>query len=173
MPTFNIKSTADLQRMLQYAEKHVKFALEEVAKVVEEEIKDYIMKNLYNDYDPQAYTRTYDYINSLTVKKAVKEGNGYVVELFFDPDKITPRPPDDVGRWSSHSSITSYNGGGTGDDVSDMIPIWMEYGTNGSLWDRDGIYTMENTKEIMEQTKYHLYEIKKILESKGFKIEII
>lgn len=173
MATFNIRTTADLKKMLQYAERHVKIALEEVAKVVEEEIKNYVMKNLYNAYEPTHYTRTYDYINSLTVRKARKEGNGYTVEIFFDTDKIYPRAPDEKGRWSRHSSITSYNKGRTPDDVSDMIPVWIEYGTNGSLWDRDGIYTMENTKKIMEQTKYHLHEIKKILEKRGFKIEIV
>lgn len=164
--------------MLQHLEKHVKFSLEEVAKIVEEEIKDYVMKNLYNEYTPTHYTRTYDYINSLTVKKARKEGNGYAVEIFFDTDKIYPRPPDGdgkggLGRWSRHSSITSYNGGGSGDDMSDMIPLWIEEGVSGSLYDRDGIYTMENTKKIMEQTKYHLHAIKAILEKKGFKVEIV
>lgn len=173
MATFNIKTTADLKRMLQYAERHMKFALEEVAKIVEEEIKDYIKHNLYDAYSPTHYTRTYDYINSLTVGKVKKEGSGYTIEIFFDTDKIYPQPPDGVGRWSRHSSITSYNNGGSGDDVSDMIPIWIEYGTSGSLWDRDGIYSMENTKKIMEQTKYHLHEIKKVLEKRGFKIDIV
>lgn len=173
MATFNIKTTADLKRVMQHLEKHVKFSLEEVAKIVEGEIRDYIKRNLYDKYSPTHYTRTYDYINSLTIRKAKKVGDGYSVEIFFDTDKIMPRPSDGAGRWSRHSSITSYSGGGSGDDVSDMIPIWMEYGTNGSLWDRDGIYTMENTKKIMEQTKYHLHEIKKILEKRGFTIKIV
>lgn len=164
---FDIRTTADLQKMMKYVEKHVKFALEDVAKVVEEEIKYYVKTNLYDDYEPSAYTRTYDYINSLTVKKANKIDNGYEVELFFDTDKIFPRPPDGLGRWSRHSSITSYNTGGSGDDVSHMIPHWLEYGVSGSLWDRDGIYSMENTKEIMEQTKYHLHEIVKALGKRG------
>ena len=173
MATFNIKTTADLKRVMQHLERHVKFSLEEVARVVEEEIKDYIKRNLYDKYEPQAYTRTYDYINSLTIRKAKKIGNGYSVEIFFDTDKIMPRPPDGAGRWSRHSSITSYNRGGSGDDVSDMIPVWMEYGTSGSLWDRDGIYSIENTKKIMEQTKYHLHEIVKILKSRGINAEIV
>ena len=174
MADFKINSTSDLERMLKYIEKHMKFALEDVAKMVEEEIKDYVMRNLYNIDSPTAYTRTYDYINSLTVSKVKQNADGgYTVEIFFDTDKIMPQPPDGEGRWSRHSSITSYNGGGSGDDVSDMIPVWLEYGTNGGLFDRDGIYAMENTKKIMEETKYHLYEIKKILEKKGFKIEIV
>lgn len=172
MATFNIKTTADLKRVMQYLERHVKFSLEEVAKIVEEEIKDYIKRNLYDKYEPQAYTRTYDYINSLTIRKAKKVGNGYAVEIFFDTDKIMPRPPDGKGRWSSHSSITSYNRGGGGDDVSDMIPLWLEYGHDG-IWSRDGIYSMENTKKIMEQTKYHLHEIVKILKSRGINAEIV
>ena len=173
MTTFNVNSTSDLKRVLQHLERHVKYSLEEVAKVVEGEIKDYVMKNLYNKHSPTHYTRTYDYINSLTVKKAKSVNNGHVVEIFFDTSKITPRSPDGADRWSRHSSITSYYGGASGDDVSDMIPIWMEYGTSGSLWDRDGIYSMENTKNIMEQTKYHLYEIQKILKKLGIQTEIV
>ncbi len=178
MATFKIKTTNDLKKVLKYAERHVKFALEEVAKVVEKEIKNYIMVNLYNKYEPKYYTRTYNYINSLSVKKAKKVDNGYVVEIFFDTDKIMPLPPDGdgengLGRWSRHSSITSYLNGGSGDDMSDMIPLWMEYGVVGSLWDRDGIYSIENNIAIMKKTKYHLDEIKKVLESRGIKVEIV
>ncbi len=172
MVTFNINKSSDLKRVISYVEKHAKFALEEVAKTVEEIIKEYILENLYNAYEPKAYTRTYNYINSLTIDKVKKEGNGYSVKLFFDTAKIFPQPPDDLGRWSRHSSITSYGANRMPDDISDMIPLWMEYGVKGSLWDRDGIYSMENAKKTMEETKYHLKKIKEVLEGRGFKVEI-
>lgn len=35
-------------------------------------MKDYIIRELYQKYEPKKYMRNYNYINSLTVKKVYK-----------------------------------------------------------------------------------------------------
>lgn len=157
----------DLKSFFNYVEKNMKFALQEVAYEIEEIIKNYIIERLYNTYTPSSYTRTYDYINSLTVDKVEFTDDGYQVFIYFDTKKIRPLPPDEVGRWSRHQSITD------GTDVSDLIPYFIEYGTHGSLWDREGIYAIENIEKELLQTKLHLKKIVSILQSRGFNVKIV
>ena len=49
-----------------------KDALRLVSLEVEKMMKDYIIRELYQKYEPKEYMRSYNYINSLTVKKVYK-----------------------------------------------------------------------------------------------------
>jgi len=177
-----IKNTNDLKKLLEFqVGKHIKFALGEVAKKVEQVVKDYVMENWYNAYTPTQYTRTYEFINSLTISKVEELGNGqYSVVLFFDTNKIYPSAPDGIGRWSRHASITEVEwDGGTprlNDDVSDWIPYWISEGQNSPIYgalhdDRfKGIKIPENVKKKVEETSIHLKEISRILRAKGINV---
>lgn len=156
----------DLNSLFNYIEKNVKASLREVGMEVEQIIKDYIMKELYNSYSPTSYTRTYDFVNSLRVGKVIPDGDGYSVKLYFDTDAIYPRDADGSDRWSSHQNITD------GTDVSNLIPLFLEEGVSGSLWDRDGIYSMWHTKTELEQSKKHVKKLMDILKSKGFNVTL-
>lgn len=162
MATFNIKNSGDLDSVLRYIEEKANASLELVGEKVKEEVQDYIQKNLYDASSPNKYTRTMEYLNSVDVKVVDKN----TVEIYFDTDKISPRDPDGEGRWSSHQNITN------GVDVSDLIPEFMEYGVSGSKYDRSGIYAIENSVEIANQTKYHVHELIKQLASVGIKATI-
>ena len=84
MATFNIKTTADLKRMLQYIEKQTQDSLRLISLEVEKMMKDYIIKALYNAYQPKDYLRSMNYINSLTVKKVTKNSTGELEsEIFY------------------------------------------------------------------------------------------
>ena len=139
-------------------EKRIELALQKVAEKVEEIITQYVMDNLYQDYEPTNYLRTYDYINSLTVGKVKKNGNNYQVQIYFDADKIRPVWRD--GEWNAHMSWDGKND-------NDLLPLFIEEGVENSLYDRDGIYTMENTKKIIEDTRFHLSELSRILRQQG------
>lgn len=161
MPTFK-----DLNSLFRYINKNIATSLREVALEVEQIIKDYIMKELYNSYSPTSYTRTYDFVNSLRVSKVIPDGNGYSVQLYFDTDAIYSRDSDGAGRWSSHQNITD------GTDQSKNIPLFLEEGVSGSLWDRDGIHSMWHTKTELEQNRRHVKKLMDILKSKGFNVTI-
>lgn len=159
------KSFKDLNSLFRYINKNVSKSLEQVGLEVEEIIKDYIMENLYNEYSPTSYTRSFDFINSLRISKVTPSSNGgYEVKLYFDTDAIHPRDADGENRWSGHQSITN------GEDVSELIPLWIEEGVTGSLWDRDGIHSMWHTKTELEQNKKHIKKLVQILKSKGFNV---
>lgn len=163
MATFDIKGSGDLQAVLKHIEDKANASLEAVGEKVKEEVQDYIQRNLYDASSPSKYTRTMEYLNSVSVKVI---GNNSV-EIYFDTDKISPRDPDGEGRWSAHQNITN------GVNVSDLIPEFMEYGVSGSKHDRSGIYAIENSVEIANQTKYHVHELIKQLAAKGIKATIV
>ncbi|WP_321132700.1 hypothetical protein [Virgibacillus sp. M23] len=54
----------------------------------------------------------------------------------MDTDKINAYRTGD-GEWNQHGDIQYIQ------DVSEYIPLWVEEGTSGSLWDRDGSHYME------------------------------
>ena len=124
MATFNIKSTADLQRMLQYAEKQVQDSLRLISLEVEKMMKDYIIQALYNAYQPKDYLRSMNYINSLTVKKVTKNGTGGLeTEIFFDPDKIFSREMEGE-YWNQHMSVngdSSWGGKSISEDRKSVV----------------------------------------------------
>lgn len=54
-------------------------AQEEVYKI----IKDFL-RQFYMDYDPSAYQRTYQLLQSLVQSRIVSDGKGYKAEVYFD-----------------------------------------------------------------------------------------
>ena len=72
-----------LDSLFRHIEKNISNSLHYIALEVEKIMKEYIMKHLYNAYTPEDYTRTYDYINSLRIKKVNKTNSGYQVEIYF------------------------------------------------------------------------------------------
>ena len=170
MPTFNIKSTADLKRMLQYAEKQVQDSLRLISLEVEKMMKDYIIKALYNAYQPKDYLRSMNYINSLTIRKVSKNSAGELeTEIFFDPDKIFSREMEGE-YWNQHMSVNGDTSWG-GRQISEWIPIFIERGVSGSLWDRDGIEVVDTIlKELNSNSRYKTMMMNQ-LRRKGFKVE--
>lgn len=170
MATFNIKSTADLKRMLQYIEKQTQDALRLISLEVEKMMKDYIIKALYNAYQPKDYLRSMNYINSLTVKRVSKNSAGELeTEIFFDPNKIYSREMEGE-YWNQHMSVNGDSMWG-GKSISEWMPIFIEHGVSGSLWDRDGIEVVDTIlKELNSNSTYKKMMMDQ-LRRKGLKVE--
>lgn len=164
MPDFN-----NLESLYHYLNVQIQDSLRLVAEQVEDILKEYVMQNWYNrpDFNPSnRYTRTYEYINSITVDKVSIDANGnYYVTLYFDTNKIRPYPSDGAGRWSRHESITD------GEDVSEHIPLWIEEGNNPNgghpIYEYPGAHPVRDTKEYLQSTNYHVNKIIEILKEKG------
>lgn len=170
MATFNVKSTADLKRVIQHIEKQAQDSLRLVSLEVEEMMKKYVIDKLYNSYSPMDYSRSYNYLNSLTVKKVSKNSiGGLEAEIFFDPNKIYSREVGDR-YWNQHMSLngdTSWEG----KKISEWIPVWMEYGVSGSKWDRDGIHVVGTIlKELNSNGNYKKMMMDE-LKKKGFNVK--
>lgn len=165
MPTFKNPNS-----LFKYVERNIPFILNQIAKEVETILKDYIMQNLYQAYTPKEYARTYDFVNSVTVGTVKKINNGYSIEIYYDTDKIRQAIVQD-SDWNQHMSV---DGSETwnGVKINELIPYFIEHGTEGSKWDRDGLFAMENTVKQLEMTKYHVSKMMELLKKRGFNVTI-
>lgn len=114
----------------------------EIAQIAIDTVQKYLLKDVYS-YNPKgdfAYDRTMDLLNSVTVGEA-KLGYKFArFEIYMDTDKINPYVTGS-GEWNQHASHPDNKSM----DVSEYIPLWVEEGTSGSLWDREGAHYMEQS----------------------------
>lgn len=143
-----------------YLRSRINDAVMSCAKIAEIKLKDDIMSKLYNEYNPKEYQRTYDFLESVSLKPIVGKKNTINVMIYYDTSKIIPNFVED--NWNQHEDIW-------GIDVHEFIPLWLEFGTKNSLWDREGIYAMEGL-EIYLRDRYKDM-LKKELERKGLKTD--
>jgi hypothetical protein len=154
----------DFSEIQKHMELQAKEALRVVGLEIEAIIKKYIKRLWYDRTfnNKHQYTRTYDYINSLTVSpvKTIASGQ-YEITIYFDTNKIKPREPDGLDRWSSHQNITN------GQSSAQFIPEWIEYGQKSKIYSYAGAYPMTHALEEIRQTQFHIRRIQSILASKG------
>lgn len=129
-------------------------------------VRDNLLERVYWEYAPNgnySYDRTYELLDSVTVGN-LKVGYKYATfEIFMDTDKINPYVTDGNG-WNQHASVDPI-------DTSEYIPLWVEEGTSGSLWDRDGAF-------YMQQSHYELFSRLHVvlaheLRKQGWKVTMI
>lgn len=116
-------------------------------KYCEKIVQKYLQENVYQAYFPKGehpYDRTMELMNCVTVGN-ITVGTKYIrFDIYMDTEKIQPYVTSDNMMWNQHASVT-------GEDVSDFIPLWIEEGTRGSLWDRDGAHYMEQAYQQLNQ----------------------
>lgn len=158
-----MKTFKNLDEALAYLESSVSVNLEVIGENIKEILRKNVEKLWYGVYTPSHYTRTHEYINSITVTKANKVGEGYEVMIYFDTDKINPHGPAKEGEWPRHQSIIG------GDDVSKMIPHWIEYGQNSPLYSYAGVEPAGRTADWVREEKYLKKRMIELLTANGFK----
>lgn len=126
-------------------QKHLKNSILEafehkVTQVVINTIRDNILKRVYFAYTPQgdfAYERTYELLDAISITGFTAGTKHITLEISMDASKISSYVTAGYS-WNQHADIW-------GNDVSEYIPLWIEEGTEGSLWDRSGSYYMANS----------------------------
>lgn len=147
--TKRFKTVSDLQGHLKSS---IKEAIETEIKmacieVVQAFLDEKVYKNPMAGYVPKsnsewAYDRTEELKESVTVGN-FKMGTKYATfEIFMDTEKIHPYETDE-GEWNQHANLDF------SEDTSEYIPMWIEDGTHGSLWDwRPAQYMYSSYKEL-------------------------
>lgn len=136
----------------------------DVERVAIKTVRDFINKNVYSAYAPNDYSRTHELLNSVTLGN-IKIGTKYATfDIFMDTSKINPYEQD---SWNAHANA-SYT-----QDTSEYIPMWIEQGTSGSLWDRDGDYYMEDSLREFEGRNALASALAKGLRRQGWDVKVI
>lgn len=154
-----MKQFNNFKQLEVYLEKQVKIALDECAEQTLEKLKFHVENRLYDAWTPKQYERTMELLNCISKTSVAKVYGSYVCKIFYDTIKIHPYIRD--GVWNSHSDIY-------GENTSEYIPLWIEYGVDGSLYDREGIYAIEDTFEWISREYNRMF--KDSLKYKGISI---
>lgn len=138
--TKRFKTVSSLQQHLKSS--LLKSVEDRLIKICIDVVQQSIQRNVYDVYTPKgdyAYDRTFDLLSAVTVANIVMGTKYLTFEVHMDTEKINPqiRSSTDSNVWNAHASVEEM-------DVSEYIPLWIEEGTNGSLWDRDGAHYMES-----------------------------
>lgn len=151
MPTFE-----SLSSMQRYIEKATIASLEyEVANVVEETIRKYLYNNFYA-YQPKVYQRTFEFFNSLTKSRVVKNGDEYEVQVYFDTDKIHANP-----QTGQHYD---------GEDISEYIPWMAEDGVIQPFQSNHRGGFVQDAFTELESLNIHINALKEALREKGITV---
>jgi hypothetical protein len=126
------------------------------------------MANWYNrvGFSPSAYTRTYQYVDSIDISNVQRKNGQISASVFFDTDKIIPLPPAFPGEWGIHQGLS-------GQDVSAAIPYYIEYGNRSSLYSYEGVEPVGNTRSLVQRRHIHTLELANALRQMGYTIEVV
>lgn len=156
------KTVSDLQGHLKHS---ILEAIEHrILEICVNTVRDYLMENVYWKYNPQgeyAYDRTFELLDAVTVGNFNVGTKFATFEVFMDSSKITANVTED-GKWNQHASFDPA-------DVSEYIPLWIEEGTEGSLWDRDGAHYMYDSWVDLSGGRL-AQELENALRSEGWEI---
>lgn len=157
MPTF--RSFAELKRRL--LEEEIKEAMNDVVSIVAKELHDYIEREVYvenalthdRQYKPSSYRRTYEFIDSIVVKKAKVMGNEVIAEVRIDTDKMNSfvRPSDFNARLNIDRATNSYGG----DSISTWLWRWVDNGVGSSIYNPYGWEGIKYTEYISDWLNKH------------------
>lgn len=126
-------------------------------------IRRYVHQNVYQKYAPSGdgYERTYELVDSITLGN-IKVGYKYITfEVFMDTSKINPY---EQKSWNAHANVDYTQ------DTSDYVPLWIEEGTEGSLWDRDGAHYMEDSVRELDNRGELAFALYFALRQQGWEV---
>lgn len=147
MANYKFTNTKQIEK---YLEKQIIKALTEVADVVRQRLYDTVKNRLYDAWTPSQYKRTMELLKCISHTKVKKVYGSYVVNIYYDTKKIHPYVSDDA-RWNKHADFW-------GEDVSEYIPLWIEYGTDNQYFSHDGILAVEDTLEWISREYNRLFK---------------
>lgn len=127
-------TVSELQRHLKNT-----VSASQIDEVVRRVVRGYIDENVYQNYTPNglyAYDRTYELIDAVEIMEKRLGTKHYSFEVAINPSSMTmDNTRSDSGQWNAHASMPP-----TSSDVRDLIPLWIEEGTKGGLWEREGAF---------------------------------
>ena len=99
MSTYKFKN---LKTLNNYLNKKISIALDNVASITLEKLKENVNNSVYS-WTPKQYERTYQLLNAISKTKPINNNGKYTVEIYFDPLKI--QPILNPYGWNAHASF--------------------------------------------------------------------
>lgn len=161
MPIF-VRNKKELQNYLN--DKLIK-AMDRVGETALKHMKTFVDKQMQERVSEQSglYDRTYEYLQSIEkINAKLDKTTGIVsVAIHYNTDKIHPYIiMDETGLWNKHADFE-------GNSVANLIPLFLEMGTDNPYYSHKPVGGIINLKEWVEDN--FRYELKKELNKLGIK----
>lgn len=139
-----------------------------IQKKLPEYLKEYIMSEFYGQYSPTMHERKFRILEAITSSEIIDVGNGYELEIYLDPNKVSYDP----SIWTYPDGSTSYKHG------DDPLTIFnnMANGIHGFIgnprpYQTEGRFWEEFLNAIGHGGVYDMFiGFKKFIASKGYRI---
>lgn len=155
MASFN-----NLNQLYTHIKKQSKKALEDdISRKIKQLLHDYILDEVYNNFSPEEYDRTYTLLNSITIGRIEEIGDSISVEIFI--------PEENLGHTTLYGSDSLGLSAGSKVPVS-YVAQWLE---DGYTWGRSNTDFMEKTKDEIKQSAIHLNAFIRYLKIKGIAVK--
>ena len=142
-----------------YILKNGRDAIMDVANQVLIMVKAFVEENLYGKYAPKNYDRTYNFLNCFKVKELPRSrAREYGFQIYIDYDEIQPHKGTG-GKWNQHQNVWD-------EDVSRLIPIWMDEGHAG-LTHQKGIHYIKYIMTLFQSNSLVKAKLRKRFEYVG------
>jgi hypothetical protein len=162
------KAFRNFAELIKHLENNILIDIQKIGEEVKNILRNNVRVLWYErngmNWSPRDYERSWQLIDSITCKKALKVGDKYQVEIFFDTDKIQPMYGTDDKPWTRHMSIVDNH------SVADAIPYYIEYGNNSPIYEYEGVHPVETTITDLKSDDYIKERLKELLEKQGYKI---
>jgi hypothetical protein len=135
-----------------------------MAKQISDLCKRIIQSNIeqmvYEEYEPEDYTRTFELLDAIAFKDIKMSGSSVSFVVFIDSGLLHSNVTD---GWNQHADV--YGG-----DTTQSIPEWIEEGTDSPLFAQPARPFMKASSRMLESRITQL--LAQTLKSKGFKVTI-
>lgn len=140
-----MKEFTNLDDLFDYIQEGINETLqdEDILSEIKTDIREFIIDNMYK-FKPYEYIRTKEFINSLTVETDVDADGLLEIKIYFDTNKIYAHPSPNGTKWNQHADIYM-------NDVSELIPLWIEEGTGKegfNLYPRPPLHSLKMYKRL-------------------------
>ena len=136
------KNFKSIKELTDYLNNCLVKAMDGVGEKALKHMKNYVKKE-FEKVEPSIYERTYEYLNSIDRFEAWIHSDGSIrTEIYYNADLINPYlASNDFGRGTEYASGQNWNWHASFDneDMSEYIPLFLEYGTNNPYYSHDGI----------------------------------
>jgi len=136
------KNFKSMKELTDYLNNCLVKAMDGVGEKALKHMKDYVKKE-FEKTQPEIYERTYEYLNSIDRFEAWIHSDGSIrTEIYYNADLINPYlASEDFGRGTEYASSQDWNWHMSFDkeDVTEFIPLWLDYGTSNPYYSHNGI----------------------------------
>lgn len=144
----------NVKALNKYVIKAINDILEDISFDIELELRHKVREAYISDRsrddDPEYYTPTFDFLNSISRAKPVPKNGVINIEVYFDPKKMPPEMRNDE-LWNAHMGMSGqYENVYNGMSVSELLPFWIEYGTKKGLFQRKGTDSVGKVFKLYE-----------------------